>query len=136
VSAGHSLMYARAESLDATAPLGIFHGALRWSHQYESLPVFVSSGPRILEWPRCRRVATYGAEGFAPGASSFAAPLAISAPKGLTEVKIFDGRRLFRRFELHGASSFETTLVLDGAIQRNLVVVASDRAGGSAVSAP
>ncbi len=136
VRANHPLTFARAESLDANSRGGIFRGALRWSHQYESLPVFASSGPEILSWPTCHRVATYGGEGFAPGRSLMASPLSVAAERGLKEITIYDGRRLFRRFKLHGERSFQKILVLDGSIQRNLVPIAEDRSGGIAIGAP
>jgi hypothetical protein len=130
------LTYALADSLDARAPRGIFRGALRWAHQYEGLPVFVSSGPKILSWPGCDSVETYGSEGFAPGRAAVASPLLVESDKGLREIRIYDGQRLFRRFLPNGAHRFEQVLMLDGAVQKDLVVVAEDRVGGSAVSFP
>jgi hypothetical protein len=136
VARGHSLTYAQAESLDASSPRGVFRGALRWSHQYESLPVFASSGPSIAAWPAVHRAGTFGAEGFAPGRAWMSAPLSVVSEKGLKEIRIYDGRKLFRRIKLRGERSYQQTLVLDGAIQRDLVLVVEDRAGGVAVSAP
>jgi hypothetical protein len=133
---GHALTYAQASSLGASASSGIFEGALRWSHQYDSLPVFVSSGPKILSWPGLFRVVTYGAEGFAPERAVMQAPLSVASDVGLDDVRIYNGDRLFRRFALRGARSFEQVLVLDGGVQRNLVVVVRDQRGGRAVSFP
>lgn len=133
---GHSLTYARAASLDSAAPDGLFEGALRWSHQYDAMPISVSSGPEIDAWPACHRVGTYGAEGFSPERAVQLAPLAVVSDAGLVDISIFDGPVLFRRFAPAGAKRFEQTLVLDDAVQRDLVVVAKDRRGGVAVSFP
>ncbi len=129
-----AMTYARATSLDANARDGLFQSGLRWSNQYDAMPVFLSSGPQILSWPGCGRVATFGAEGFVPERAVMDAPLSVQSAAGLDEIQIYDGPRLFRRFKFDGAHSFEQHLVLDGEIQRNLVVVARDRRGGVAVS--
>ncbi len=133
---GHSMTYAAGASLDADASTGLFRTSLRWSHQYDGVSVFVSSGPRILSWPSCFRVATYGAEGFVPGRAAMDSPLSVTSDLGLDEIRIYDGMHLFRRFVLHGDRSFEQRLLLEGAVQRNLVVVARDVEGGVAVSFP
>jgi len=131
---GHAMTYAAGSSLDADASDGVFRTALRWAHQYDGVPVFVSSGPKILSWPACFRSATYGAEGFAPERAAMESPLVVTSEVGLDEIRIYNGPDLFRRFALDGARTFEQKLMLDGTVQRNLVVVARDRRGGVAVS--
>jgi hypothetical protein len=127
----HSMTYAQASGRG-----GIFQGALRWSHQYDAMPVSVSSGPKIISWKGCNGVRTYGAEGFSPERSAMEAPLSIASDAGLEEVRIYDGQRLFRRFLPGGAKTFQQKLIVDDSVQRNLVVVARDRRGGEAVSFP
>ena len=134
VQAGHALTYGLAQSLDRNAPTGLFMSALRWSHQYDGLNVFVSDGPKILAWPGCHRVWTYGGEEFVTAPNVMPSPIYVTAEKGLREVRIYNGQRLFRRFVLGGEKEFRRVLVLDGTIQKNLVLVAEDRAGGKAVS--
>ena len=133
---GHALTYAKAASLDPEARDGIVNTALRWSHQYDAMPIFVSSGPMILSWPECFRAMTYGAEGFAPERAVMNAWSSVTSDVGLDEIRIYDGDRLFRRIDLHGARAFEQLFVLDGSVQRNLVLVARDRRGGTAVAFP
>jgi hypothetical protein len=133
---GHAATYGKAASLDAEARDGLVHTALRWSNQYDAMPVFVSSGPRILSWPDCVRASTYGAEGFVPERAVMNSWLSVASDVGLEEIRIYDGDRLFRRIELHGSRTFEQMFVLDGSIQRNLVVVARDQRGGTAVGFP
>jgi len=134
VESGHALTYALATSLDTTTPTGIFQGALRWSHQYDSLPVFLSDGPKILAWTGCHRVWTYGGEEFVRGPAVMPSPMAVTAEQGLREIRIYNGEQLFRRFLFSGEKEFQQTLVLDGTIQKNLVLIAEDRAGGKAIS--
>jgi len=134
VKSGHALMYAQATSLDRTAPTGIFMGALRWTHQYDGFPVFNSDGPMVLAWPGCYRVWTYGAEDFVTGRNVMLSPLSVTSDKGLKSISLYNGRALFRRFLCGGAKQFSQVLVLDGTIQRDIVLVAEDVAGGKAVT--
>jgi len=129
VAAGHALLYAEARSLDT-----LFGDALRWTHQYDGPNVFLSDGPRILAWPGCYRVWTLGAEAFVTGRAVMPSPLHVVSDRGLEELRIYNGQELFRRFLPGGAEEFDEMLVLDGTIQKNLVLVAEDVAGNRAVS--
>jgi hypothetical protein len=108
--------------------------ALLYTHQYACPNVFTSTGPLILRWPACVRVATLGAEPFVTGRSLMEAPLYVTADRGLKEIRIYDGQALYRRFILRGEKVFATVLFLEASVQRNLVLVAEDLAGGQAVS--
>ena len=129
LSAGNALVYAQARSLDT-----LFLDALRWTHQYDAPNVFMSDGPVVECWPSCYRVSTLGAEEFVTGVSVMPAPLAVVSDRGLKEVRLYDGQNLFRRFLPNGARQFRQTLVLEGTIQRNIVLVAEDMAGKKAVT--
>jgi hypothetical protein len=131
---GHALMYAQAESLGRSAPTGVFMGALRWNHQYDGLPVFNSDGPKILAWPNCFRVWTYGGEEFVTSKNVMLSPLLVTSDKGLKSISLYNGRALFRRFLCRGAKQFSQMLVLDGTIQRDIVLIAEDVTGGRAVT--
>jgi hypothetical protein len=130
-----ALTYVRAASLDPAAYNGVFQAGLRWAYQYDAMPIFVSSGPQIVRWDGTHRVATYGAEAFAPELALMRLNILVTSQAGLSEVRIYDGRRLYRRFAIRGQRRFARQLVLDGAVQKNLILVALDRAGGRAVSA-
>lgn len=133
-NSGHALMYAQAENLQRTHPRGVFMAALRWTHQYDGLNVGHSDGPQVLSWPNCFRVWTYGAEEFVAGKNVMFCPLAVTSDKGLKSLSLYNGRTLFRRFLCNGAKEFRQTLVLDGTIQRNIVLIAEDMAGGKAIT--
>jgi hypothetical protein len=130
VSAAQGLTYGQAR-----ARASLWADALRYSSQYDCLNVFPSSGPLIHRWPWCGRITTLGAEPFVTGRSRMDAPVHVTADQGLREIRIYDGERLFRRFALSGEQVFSTVLHLEASVQRNLVLVAEDRAGGQAVSA-
>lgn len=128
VAGNHGVTYAAAPS---QAQLWL---ALGYTDQYTCPNVFTSDGPLIVQWPACTRVQTYGAEPFVTGRSRMDAPIEVTADAGLREIRIYDGQNLFRRFKLNGEKSFKELLHLEGSVQRNLVLVAEDRAGGRAVS--
>jgi len=128
-ASGHSLTFAQARSLDT-----IMQDALRWSHQYDGLGVFASDGPIIRAWPTCHRASTLGAENFVTGPAVMPSAISVASKKGLKEIRIYNGEELFRRFLFNGQKEFNQTLVLDGTIQKDLVLVAEDVAGGRAVS--
>jgi hypothetical protein len=134
IRSGRALTFAPAVSLDTRAPNGIFRSALRWSHQYDALPVFASSGPSIVKWSGTQRSDTYGAEGFSPERAVVTLEMLVTSSRGLREIRIYDGQSLFRRFRLAGETRFERRLILDGAVQKDLVLIATDARGGRAVS--
>jgi hypothetical protein len=128
VAAGKGITYA---STPARTQLW---SVLGYTDQYACPNVFASDGPLIRRWPGCVRVQTYGAEPFVTGRSLMEAPLEVTADAGLSEVRLYDGQNLYRRFKLNGDTSFQTLLRLEGSVQHNLVLIAEDRAGGRAVS--
>lgn len=133
-TSGRPLTYAQAESLDRDHRRGLFQAALRWTHQYDSAPVYASDGPLIQAWTGCHRVCTLGGEEFVRGLALMPSPLWVTAEKGLREIRIMNGEKLFRRFLCNGCKEFSQILVLDGSVHKNLVVMAEDTAGGRAVS--
>jgi hypothetical protein len=60
--------------------------------------------------------------------------ISVKSEKGLKEIRIYDGQNLFRRFKFDGENEWDETLLLEGAVQKNLVLIAEDVAGGKAVS--
>jgi hypothetical protein len=129
VASGHALTYALRP-----ADGRVTQGALRWSSQYESPPLFVSAGPKIIAWPQTVVVSTFGGESFTSQSTAMRSLAHVRSDVGLKEVRIYDGERLFRRFLLDGDEEFRETLVLDATVQRNLVLIAEDVQGGRAVS--
>ena len=121
VNSGHSLVYAQASSLDT-----LFPHALRWTHQYDAPNVFLSDGPIVRSWPNCHRVWTLGAEEFVTGSAVMPSPLSVVSERGLKEIRLYNGQHLFRRFLPGGVKEFHQTLVLDGTVQKNIVLVAED----------
>jgi hypothetical protein len=131
VKAGHALNHAIAPSLDK-----VWERSLRWNHQYKGNGVFISTGPKIHTWPGTLRPGTFGAEDLVIDRTRVTVKLHITASAGLETVTLYDGAQVFRRFRPEGAETFEKTLYLSGALQRNVSVVARDAEGGKAVSYP
>ena len=127
----NALTYVMATGLNT-----IVKDGLRWTHQYDGVGVFNSSGPLIYSWPVCHRVITYGGEEFVTAISMMPSYIDVRSDAGLKEVSIYNGGELLRRFNLNGEKEFTQTLVLDGTIQKNLVLIAEDIKGGKAVSFP
>jgi hypothetical protein len=96
--------------------------------------VYFSDGPTIVAWPKCLRVMTFGAEMFVSGRALWPSPVHVTSPVGLKEIRIYDGRNLFRRFICNGAKEFDTTLFFPGTTQRSMVLIADDVKGGVAES--
>jgi hypothetical protein len=135
-ASGHALMYGTAYSLDATAPTGAFMRFLRWTHQYDGISFFSSDGPKIMSWADCYRVWTYGGEPFVRGNAVMYSPLYVTSDQGLRSISIYNGDALYRRFSCNGEKEFKQTLVLDGTVHKNLVLIAEDLRGGKAISFP
>jgi len=129
VQAKRGLYYAQARSLK-----DLQMDALRYPRCYDAPNVFPTTGPVIHAWPECWRVHTFAAEDFVTGRNRMRSPIHVTSEVGLKEIRIYDGTHLFRRFTLDGAHEFKRTLWLNGTVQRNLVLVADDVAGGRAVS--
>jgi hypothetical protein len=129
VAENQSLVYGQARSL-AT----VYQDALRWTHQYDGINLSLSDGPRIVAWPSCHRTINYGGEEFVTGRMVMPALLSLQSDVGLKEARLYNGAELYRRFVLKGAKEFNQLLVLEGAVQKSLVLVAEDVNGGRAVS--
>ena len=127
--AGRGLTYAQARSFEL-----LMKDALRWSHQYDGINIFTSTGPMIRAWPQCYRVHVFAAEPFATGFNMMPSEVHVTSDVGLKEIRIMNGLQLFRRFLPKGAKEFRQILQLAGNVQRNLVLIAEDINGGSAVS--
>jgi len=148
----HSITHVRSSTLEL-----IWNKGLRWDNQFDYMPVYVA--PMTVEvraWGRTllrsspvdpvdasddtsygapNRVMTLGAARFI--ANRAVSPVAVSAysPNGLRSVEIYDGERLHRRFgPIHGPHSFYRTVLLNGVVQRNLVLVVTDLDGNKAVN--
>jgi hypothetical protein len=128
---GNALTHARATSLGAL-PVE----TLRWNSQYDAPRAYASDGPVIKEWTQTLRSTSYGAEPFVVNADLGVANLDVSAGSGLQEIKIWNGRRLFRRFLPGGAPNYRRILQVPTHVQQNLVLEVIDTQGGRAVSYP
>ena len=134
VQEGRAATYVRTTSLAR-----VFCDGLRWTGQYDSLPVSVSTGPIVSVWPMAWRNYAFGSERLVAGRSVMPTPILITPRSGgapLTEVVISNGRELFRRFLLNStvAVPFQHTLLLDGYVHRNLVLEVTDAAGKTAIA--
>ena len=101
------------------------------------MPVYTSANDISIDaWEGTYRTMVLGAERFVTGLGVMPSGISVSSPVGLRSVSIFNGDRLFRRFAPNGSTHFFTTLLLDGFIHRNLVLVAEDIEGNTAMSFP
>ena len=131
VKANQALTFVRASSAST-----VFKEGLRWATQYDSLPTFVSSGPMIDSFPGTARHYALGAARFVVGLSLQQVNISVSARPGgpnLTDVAIYNGRELFRRFRVNAPHLFRT-LLLDANLHKTLVLVATDAAGNVALA--
>jgi hypothetical protein len=136
-----SLTHVRAVSLTEIYPIGGLQGdgssaecGLRWNSQYDSSSVFVSNGPLVTAWASTLHVAALGAERFVTGRALMPSGLTVHSAAPLKQISIYNGQTLFRRivFREKTAYNYSHTLLLEGWVQRNLVVIAEDTSGGKA----
>jgi hypothetical protein len=135
VTQNHAATFVKAKSKRE-----IFCSGLRWQDFFD-LPTFVSNGPVIHVWSQTARNYVLGAEKFVTGRALMSVPIWIAPRPGgppLAEIKISNGRELYRRFVLNISQSeerpFMRTLLLDGFVHRNLVLEVTDAAGNTALS--
>ena len=114
----------------------VFEDALQYAHQYSGSPVFSSNGPVVRSWMNCFRPATYASARFVPGRTFAPAFLWVESEVGLKRITLYDGPRVFRRFEFDGKKEVRCTLQLSSSLHRNIVLIAEDVAGGKAVTFP
>jgi hypothetical protein len=117
---------------------------LGWNTQYSQFPTVVSMGPKIKmfacsEVPQqCApfRIWSAGAERFVAAINMMPINISVHSDKPLSSVSLYNGRSLYRRFAPSKAQPnvFAQTLLLDGEVDKNLVLIAEDVDGGKAVS--
>lgn len=150
VAAGQALNYLRLSSLDQVmngAPGG---RGLRWNSQYSGSSVFVSDGPQINTYStpaavsnhntNAHRVMTLGSERFATGLAVQPVSISVNSSAPLRHATIYSGLdKIFLRIrpnvigDLHHIG---LTLLLNGVLQKNLVLVVVDELNRTAVSFP
>jgi len=130
IKLGHFITCVGTDSLE-----NIYNAGLRYQSQYDGLNIFLSNGPEILSWPACYRPWVWG-WGHYFKAEKIVMPSLISLKSdvGLKEVKIYNGRKLYRRFILKGEKEFNKLLILEGITHKNLILIAEDIKGGKAIS--
>ena len=154
---GHSIMHVRAKNLGE-----IWNAGLRWDDQYDYMPVYVAPmslkvwafgisetsangspiGPGMepsdhdVFYGSPTRVQAVGDARFITNrAVSETAVSVQSIDTPLKFVSIYNGLKLFRRFTpAHEPGLFYRTLLLNGVVQKNLILVAEDMNGGKAVT--
>jgi hypothetical protein len=114
----------------------VFEDAIQYAHQYSGSPVFSSDGPIVRSWMKCFRPATYASARFVPGRTFAPAFLWVTSDVGLKRITLYDGPRVFRRFEFDGDREVRRTLQLSSSLHRNIVLIAEDIVGGKAVTFP
>jgi hypothetical protein len=107
---------------------------LDYAGQYDAPGLFVSDGPLVEVWPRASMTYTFADEDWASGATRLTVPIVVRSAQGISELRIYDGERLFRRFDGEGREQFRLQLELPGSLQRTLTLVVEDVEGGRAVA--
>jgi len=122
--------YVRADSLDK---LMESIDSLSNAHGRYFKPAFPSSGPEI----GAMFARNWGTSDLAVlGNDRLRIQMLVRSDKGLAEVTLHDGGRVIRRFRLDGAPEFKRTVDMYHDRQHSFVIVATDVAGGKAVSWP
>eukprot|EP01051_Picozoa_sp_SAG22_P004320 SAG22_NODE_229_length_14598_cov_13.257052_1_plen_1357_part_00 len=118
---------------------GVFASGLTWNNQYAAPPVSVSSGPVIEEFTQLHMVYNLGDARFVTGNAMVTLPISVSATVPIADITLWNGQELFRRFKLPAHDpglQFRRTLLLDGFVQKNLVLRVVDVYGRRAFSFP
>lgn len=150
VASGHALNYLRLSSLTEVMNGATGGRGLRWNSQYSGTSAFVSDGPLIQTYSTPavvsnhntneHRVMTLGSERFVTGVS--VQPVSISANSSvpLRHATIYSGLgKVFLRIRpnvTHDPHHIGLTLLLNGVLQKNLVLVVVDELNRTAVSFP
>jgi hypothetical protein len=114
---------------------------LRWELQYGAFPVYIappSGGKSSMEIKLrngAQRTYTLGMDRFVTGTALNQFPLSVSSGTALSEVLLYNGRDLYRRFVIGGkAKSFNRLLLLDSFVHRNINIVVTDVNGGTGLA--
>ena len=100
---------------------------------YGSWRGFVSDGPRVTDWRAVNASRQSGGKWWAPGTEQYRLKLSVRSTAPLTDVRIYDGPVLLRRFRPNQATA---TLIWDlpHDQQRNLVAEITDAEGRRAMT--
>ena len=94
---------------------------------------FVSDGPLVTDWRAINDCRTSGAKWWEPGTEQYRVKLAVHSTAPITEIAIYDGPRLFRRF-CPQQDKVSITFDLPHDQQRNLIAEITDANGKRAVT--
>jgi hypothetical protein len=100
---------------------------------YGSFNLYVSDGPVVTDWRGFNNNRVTGGQWWLPGSEEYRVKLAVHSAAPITEIAIYDGPRLLRRFT---PNQEKVTLLfsLPHDQQRNLVAEITDAAGKRAVT--
>ena len=100
---------------------------------YGSYYGFVSDGPIVTDWHTYNETRNTGGKWYLPGSERFRVKLSVHSTAAITDIKIYDGPYLFRRFLPNQA---QVTLTFDGPhdMQHQLTADITDAAGRRAIT--
>jgi hypothetical protein len=149
VASGHALNYLRLSSLAQVMNGATGGRGLRWNSQYSGTSAFVSDGPLIQTYSTPaivsnyntneHRVMTLGSERFVTGVSVQPVSISANSSAPLRHVTIYSGiGKVFLRIRPNASDPHHIglTLLLNGVLQKNLVLVVVDELNRTAVSFP
>ena len=107
------------------------------NNQYASPQTSVSDGPVVEEFTQTHMVYNLGDARFVTGNAMLPLPISVRSPGSvpIRTIELWNGQELYRRFETESLH-FQRTLLLDGFVQKNLVLRAVDARGRKAVAFP
>jgi|ETNmetMinimDraft_26_1059896.scaffolds.fasta_scaffold01752_4 hypothetical protein len=109
------------------------YGGLKYDYLMSPY-VFVSNGPKIVDWSCLNRDYVGHAESFITPNYRFPVHLKVTSESGLHEIKIWDGLALAMRILPNGAKEYEKTFELNHNQQKNLILEVRDVNGGVAIT--
>lgn len=103
-----------------------------WSY-YGSHRGFVSDGPLVTDWRAINDSRITGGKWWLPGTEQYRVKLAVNSTVAITDIRIYDGPTLFRRFRPN-QKKVSLTFDLPHDQQRNLIAEITDANGKRAVT--
>jgi hypothetical protein len=100
---------------------------------YGSHRGFVSDGPVVTDWRAMNETRITGGKWWLPGTEQYRVKLAVRSTAPITDIAIYDGPRLFRRFKPE-QEKVTLTFDLPHDQQRNLIAEITDANGKRAVT--
>ena len=135
VAQNHPLTYVQVPTGNLATNLWTY--GFSWSDIYSMPDIFLSNGPLVQSWPMASTTGSWAGEDFVCGRLLWPSLINVTAVSGttLTDISIYNGTTLYRDFKPPAnTTTYNNLLYLDDATQKNLVLIATDSKGNTAVT--